>query len=155
MPPTLDRLTHPLDGAGAVPVYVLIGTSAIARGARWNGWSWLLGNRPRPTMIEGDALPGLGVEATKGKPGETMTPSRDSSDAESGTRAGGPTIAKRDGNGHTKLADGPFDAVLKRVAWNVAFGGLGILEVAIRIVRGRQTEAGLILVPLQDRYTDL
>lgn len=51
-----QQLDHPLVATGAVPLYVLIGTSAIARGARWNQWRWLLGDRPRPALIEGEGL---------------------------------------------------------------------------------------------------
>lgn len=65
-----QQLTHPLVGGGAAPVYVLIGTSAIARGARWNGWAWLLGDRPRPALIEGDALVAAVRAAVVGAPAE-------------------------------------------------------------------------------------
>lgn len=94
----------PLVGAGAVPVYVLIGTSAIARGARWNGvgatveyvpnaaggssrargrgsrgwgsttWRSVARRAAVDVVITAAGrFPRLGVEATKGKPGETMT----------------------------------------------------------------------------------
>jgi len=56
----LDQVSHPLVASGYALVYVLLGASAVAHGARWGQWKWILGDRPPPRILEsGDLVAAL------------------------------------------------------------------------------------------------
>lgn len=56
----LDQVSHPLVRSGYPLVYLLLGASAIAHGARWGQWKWILGDRPQPRIFEsGDLIAAL------------------------------------------------------------------------------------------------
>lgn len=51
-----DQIAHEAVAAGATPIYILVGTSAIMRGRRWGQWKWVVGERPLPLIFDGAAL---------------------------------------------------------------------------------------------------
>lgn len=52
----LAQLEHEAVTSGGTPIYLLLGTSGICRGPRWNQWKWILGERPRPAIFDAGAL---------------------------------------------------------------------------------------------------
>ena len=50
------QLNHPAAAKAKSLVYLLLGTSGISRGAQWGQWKYVLGDRPRPHIFDGDAL---------------------------------------------------------------------------------------------------
>lgn len=51
-----EQLAHDSVRSGGVPMYWLVGTTAISRGVRWGQWKEILGEKSRPAIFDGDAL---------------------------------------------------------------------------------------------------